>query len=171
MSKTTKFSRILVAVDGSQDSMKAAEYAISLAKSQNLQVDAVSVYHPSYFGLHSITDKMFNEQMDKQIKLHEGYLEEVRSRAEQQDVKVKPHLIEMTSCTMCLGHEEVSEFKPHLMEANSHIGIEITEFAKKNGNDLIVMGSKGLSGLKKMIMGSVASTVMAHATCPVMVIP
>ena len=170
MGQDAKFSRILVAVDGSLQSMKAADYAISLAKSQNSKIDAISIYAPSYFGPHSLTDKMFTKHLNKQIKTHERYLSDVKVRADRKNVNLKSHLVEMTSCTMCLGHDEINDFKPHLVEGNSHIAVEIIEFAKKNRSDLIVIGSRGLTGFKKLLLGSVATTVMAYAPCPVMII-
>jgi nucleotide-binding universal stress UspA family protein len=47
---------------------------------------------------------------------------------------------------------------------------EITDFAKDNGVDLIVMGSLGKSGIEKLLLGSVASRVIRHAPCPVLVV-
>ncbi len=46
----------------------------------------------------------------------------------------------------------------------------IIEEAEEGGCDLIVIGSKGLSGIKRMVMGSVAENVLRHAHCPVTVI-
>lgn len=46
---------------------------------------------------------------------------------------------------------------------------EIVEYADKNKIDMIVIGSRGLSGIKKMLLGSVASGVVTYAHCPVLV--
>ncbi|MDW0342419.1 MAG: universal stress protein, partial [Nitrososphaeraceae archaeon] len=46
---------------------------------------------------------------------------------------------------------------------------EIVEYADKNKVDMIVVGSRGLSGIKKMLVGSVASGVVTYAHCPVLV--
>ena len=46
----------------------------------------------------------------------------------------------------------------------------ILSFAKNNGIDLIVMGSHGRSGLKKLVLGSVASGVVSKALCRVMIV-
>lgn len=148
MSKNVTFSKILVAVDGSSHSMKAVDCAISLAKSQRSDIHAISVYTVSYFGLHAVTDKMFIQNLNKQIKIHEGYLVQVKAKADKNNVR----------------------FKPHLIEGGTNTGIEIIKFAEKNGIDLIVMGSRGHTKFKKLLLGSVASTVIAHAPCPVMVV-
>jgi nucleotide-binding universal stress UspA family protein len=44
------------------------------------------------------------------------------------------------------------------------------EYAEEHNIDLIVIGTKGLSGIKKMLLGSTASGVVAYAHCPVMVV-
>ncbi len=46
----------------------------------------------------------------------------------------------------------------------------ITEYAKKNGMDLIVVGTHGYTGLKKMMLGSVASGVLNQSSVPVLLI-
>ena len=47
----------------------------------------------------------------------------------------------------------------------------IVQEAKKRNADLIVMGTRGVTGLKRVLMGSVAQKVIGHAPCPVMVVP
>ena len=46
---------------------------------------------------------------------------------------------------------------------------EIIEYAEKNRVDMVVIGSRGLSGIKKMLLGSVASGVLIYSHCPVLV--
>ena len=46
----------------------------------------------------------------------------------------------------------------------------IVEYAEEHKMDLIVIGTKGLSGIKKMLLGSTASGVVTYAYCPVMVV-
>ncbi len=46
----------------------------------------------------------------------------------------------------------------------------IVNFLNSNSMDLIVMGSHGRSGIKKALLGSVASDVVGHANCPVLII-
>lgn len=47
----------------------------------------------------------------------------------------------------------------------------ITEYAKKNEVDLIIMGTKGESVIQNKIFGSIASGVMEESTCPTLLIP
>jgi nucleotide-binding universal stress UspA family protein len=46
----------------------------------------------------------------------------------------------------------------------------IVIYAESENIDLIVMGSKGLSGIKNMLLGSVAQEAVSHSHCPVLVV-
>lgn len=46
----------------------------------------------------------------------------------------------------------------------------IVEYGEEKKMDLIVIGSKGMSGLKRMLLGSIASGVVTYAHCPVLVV-
>jgi nucleotide-binding universal stress UspA family protein len=59
--------------------------------------------------------------------------------------------------------------KTESLEANS-TAHKITEYAQENGMDLIVIGTHGYTGLKKLIMGSVASGVLNSSSVPVLLI-
>jgi nucleotide-binding universal stress UspA family protein len=49
-------------------------------------------------------------------------------------------------------------------------GVEIAEYARSIGAELIVIPSHGYTGLKHLLLGSVAERVLHHATCPVLVL-
>jgi nucleotide-binding universal stress UspA family protein len=46
----------------------------------------------------------------------------------------------------------------------------IVEYAELENIDLLVIGSRGLTGFKKLLVGSVASGVVTYAHCPVLVV-
>jgi nucleotide-binding universal stress UspA family protein len=46
---------------------------------------------------------------------------------------------------------------------------EIIQYAEKESIDLIVLGTRGKSGVKKLLLGSTASGVVTYANCPVLV--
>jgi universal stress protein A len=50
-------------------------------------------------------------------------------------------------------------------------GDEIVDYAAKIGADLIVMGSHGRTGVRRILLGSVAEKVLHRATCPVLLVP
>jgi nucleotide-binding universal stress UspA family protein len=47
---------------------------------------------------------------------------------------------------------------------------EICEYARRNGVDLIIIATHGLTGLKHVLIGSVAERIVQHASCPVLVV-
>ncbi|MEM3159895.1 MAG: universal stress protein, partial [Nitrososphaera sp.] len=56
-----------------------------------------------------------------------------------------------------------------ILEAES-IADVIVNYARSHGVDLIVIGSRGRTGLKRFLLGSVASGVVSHAHCPVLIV-
>ena len=56
-----------------------------------------------------------------------------------------------------------------IISASSIVG-EIIEFADKEKVDLIILGTRGRTGFKKLLLGSVAEGVVTHSSCPVMVV-
>ena len=53
---------------------------------------------------------------------------------------------------------------------NKSVTQGIIDYAKESGADVIVIGTKGLTGVEKFIMGGVASSVINNAHCPVVAI-
>jgi nucleotide-binding universal stress UspA family protein len=53
---------------------------------------------------------------------------------------------------------------------SGHVADEIVKFAESEKIDLIIIGSHGLSGIKRFLMGSVANAVVSHAHCSVLVV-
>jgi nucleotide-binding universal stress UspA family protein len=79
------------------------------------------------------------------------------------------------------GQKYVDEIKLKATESNVSVGTDvvvstnsvvktIVEYAEEKNIDLIVIGSKGMSGLKRMLLGSIASGVVTYAECPVLVV-
>ncbi|QLH07353.1 universal stress protein [Nitrosopumilus ureiphilus] len=78
------------------------------------------------------------------------------------------------------AREDLNKIKKSHVVENVPISIEIVHnpsnsdgilsFAENNNTDLIVMGSHGRSGFKKMVLGSVASQVITKASCPVLIV-
>ncbi|WP_437193130.1 universal stress protein [Planctomicrobium sp. SH527] len=49
-------------------------------------------------------------------------------------------------------------------------GLEVTDYAKEESSDLIVISSHGYHGIKRILLGSVAETILRHAHCAVLVL-
>jgi nucleotide-binding universal stress UspA family protein len=152
-----KFSKILITVDGSEQSMDAADYAIVMAKKEdnNAQLIALHVlfsqtgyaYSTNMFGL--VTPSSINE-----------LLEDAKYEAQQWFDKIKEKLYENGDI----------QLKTEVVVSPTSVVGAIVDYAEHENVDLIVIGSRGRSGFKKLLLGSTASGVVTYATCPVLVV-
>ena len=62
------------------------------------------------------------------------------------------------------------ELKKELISSHRPVDYIIVEYAEEKNIDLIVVGTRGRSGFKKLLLGSIASSVVTYAHCPVMVV-
>jgi nucleotide-binding universal stress UspA family protein len=144
-SQKTLFSKILVAIDGSDASMDTADYAISLSKEyNNAELYALHVIRADVdlFGPHETSEFMTTMRNEG-----EKYLNKVRLKANEKNIQIKTEIISSTN-----------------------IAGGIVDYAKENKIDLIVIGTRGRTGFKKLLLGSVASHVVTYAHCPVLVV-
>jgi nucleotide-binding universal stress UspA family protein len=139
----TKGERILVAVDGSEFTDIIVDQAISMGRICNSVILAISVipFFPEYVS----SAVQLEEELSKNTR---KLLETVKRRIEKENIE----------CETLVRIDE----QPHE---------PIVQEAKKRNVDLIVMGTRGMTGLKRVLMGSVAQKVIGHAPCPVMVVP
>jgi nucleotide-binding universal stress UspA family protein len=151
----TKFSKILVTIDGSDHSMKAAQYAIDIARDNKAQLIALTVLDITKIGyaasafIASPTHGL--DELERKRKEAQEWLDKIAK------------LIALQN-----ANDDI-QFKSKIEESMSVAGT-IVEFAENQNMDLIVVGSRGRSGFTKLLLGSVASTVVTYATCPVLVI-
>ncbi len=154
------FSKILVAIDGSENSMKAAVYAIDIAKKDKSQLIALTVLDistPRRVSASFITAPTYG--------LIE--LEEKRKEAEQSLDKVEKLVVKENNT----NNNNKIQFKSEIIEdPTSRIGSAIVDYAERENVDLIVVGTRGRTGFKKMLLGSVASDVVTYAHCLVLVV-
>lgn len=141
------FTKILLAYDGSKAAGKALGRAIELAKaSPGAELDVVHAYdYPRYFigsALAPVPASLNKDVYDIAVQT----AEEARKQVQQSDVNANVQMIQG-------GAAEV-----------------ILEYAKQNGSDLIVIGSRGLGGIREFVLGSVSHNVVQHATIPVLVV-
>ena len=145
--------RILVAVDGSKPSMDASIQAIDIAKRYDAELIVLYVVSPDirYNYLEDVITprlpRALKDVMMIAMQKGERHVDKVKQRASEKNVKVKTDVV--------IGISSVVK--------------EIIEYAEKNRVDMIVMGSRGLSGIKKMLLGSVADGVLRYSHCPVLV--
>ena len=56
------------------------------------------------------------------------------------------------------------------MDEMARLQNAILNYAESENVDLIVMGTRGRSGFRRVLLGSVASAVLSYARCPVMIV-
>jgi nucleotide-binding universal stress UspA family protein len=138
-----KGERILVAVDGSPHSDTAVDLAIRMAKVCNSELCFVSV-----IALYPEVMKLADALEESPSKETRRILDKAQEKARQGNVPC---------------------------ETVVHVGPEPHEFIVEAAIDrnvgLIVMGTHGRTGLKRLLMGSVAERVLGHAPCAVLITP
>lgn len=140
------FHRVLVATGGSPWSDKAVEYAIGLAKDYGLELVVLHVIAdtPPYFIAEAGTS------MDQVLEGNEEAGRRILDEAAQWVADAG------LSCDAQLAWGRVAEV--------------ICRIAAEQECDLIVVGSRGLTGFKRLMLGSISNAVAAKAHCPVLVV-
>ena len=130
----------MVPYDQSAGSNRAIEYAVGLAEKFNSKISIVSCIPRTVPLVPADTTKSLKESMAKSIS------------------KLEPKL-----------KKSKIPFKSALLDSIS-VTESLTKYVESNDVDLIVMGSRGLGGFKKLLLGSVASGVTQHSKCPVLIV-
>jgi len=150
--KSKKPSRILVAVDGSDTSMNAADYAITLAKNNTNEAE---IFVINVIDLSPIFKMLPSDTRKQLIRIG-------RQQASQ---------IFDTIDEMAKRHNIRKKINTEMVETSSlSVADEIIRYAKEKGVDLIVIGTRGRSGMSKALLGSVASKIVTYSPCSVLVV-
>ena len=142
-------TKILLATDGSEEAASAARTAADLAQKTGSELHVVLVeLSTAYVGMGppEIADIPAPEQ--------EELDEEAQSLLDTQVRQIKADGGTVTGAYLRLGRPDV----------------EIVALAEELGAGLIVVGSRGLGGIRRALMGSVSDSVVRHAHCPVLVV-
>jgi nucleotide-binding universal stress UspA family protein len=144
---------ILVAVDGSENSSRALDFALDMAEKYGSTVTILNVSEVLAMGVvpqESTTYSMNNMALlGKDLrKIHEEILIKAVSHAKE----VKPDL-------------EVSS-----MLRDGEPAVEIVTVAKDSGFDVIVVGHKGSGKVRERFLGSISEKVAHLAPCPVVIV-
>lgn len=147
------FERILVAVDGSENSLRAADWAVDLAKREGsslfvLNVIPAPIYSTSASSHPGSASPAMKEFFDKARTDAETVVQKVVTQAETQGIKTRGEIIENV---------------PSIVES-------ITDYADEWKVQVIVVGTRGVTGFRKLLLGSVSGALVAHAPCSVLVV-
>lgn len=152
-SPPAQIRRILVPIDGSKNADRAVDFALSLAKANSADVSFLYVVTG-----HGLIEAPLMDQ-----PVTPGYLDDYYEFVGEKGKQlIKAANAEATSRGVKASGK--------IVVAPAHVVEAITDEASKKKADLIVMGTRGLGGFKKMVMGSVSTGVIHNAACAVMVI-
>ena len=144
--------KILLATDGSKNSEKAGEYAISLADISGAEILVLNVIDTYY--LDAIPQPDIRKSLD----------EELRSDGKRAVEKIKTKLEE----SQCHGYCKNIQFKTMLKEGKP--SEEILKTIEEEDVDQVIIGKSGKHGLERFLLGQTTSNVVREAKVPVNVI-
>jgi nucleotide-binding universal stress UspA family protein len=144
------YTKILVGLDGSSDSMKAVDHALAIAKQNEAKVIVVHII-PSQLRTGVYTSSMAiptsSEYLKRANEAVDVWFERIKQKAGEMDVEVETKLI----------------------SSGYSAGQIIVDLAEKENVDLIVVGTRGMTGFKKLLLGSVALEVVTYSHCAIIV--
>jgi nucleotide-binding universal stress UspA family protein len=140
-----KIKKILIPTDGSDCSLRAAELGISLAKVIGARIFVIYAIDPII--LEELAKGLEEKEIEKELREKgKRYLNYVAGLAEKEGLKAETIL---------------AKGEPH---------DQIVNCAKIKGADMIVMGTYGRRGTKRILIGSVTERVIEYTPCPVLVV-
>jgi nucleotide-binding universal stress UspA family protein len=138
-------SKIAIPYDDSPLSKKALEKAIVIAQQdENIELNVLTVVEVAFYAGYGINTK------DKMREIQHEVVREKLQAVEQQLSKLP------------------NKTKTHVIEGSP--AMAILNFVEENDIDLVIMGSRGLSDLKELFLGSVSHNVVQKASCPVFIV-
>ncbi len=146
-------AKILVATDGSADADLALSTAVDVTICTNSELHVVTVGPGSPDPAYAAHESGF------QYESYEEAVEEIRQEA-QSVLDEQVRKVEEAGGTVAEAHLVMQGPKDQA----------IVRLSEELGVGLIVMGSRGLGGLKRALMGSVSDSLVRHAHCPVLVV-
>jgi nucleotide-binding universal stress UspA family protein len=150
MANGAKFRKIVVAYDGSKDSARAVQTAALLAAKFSSDLVVVHVYSSPMLASTSAGGMLIPNYSE---------LEDAAK------LSGRETLTRGVRAASAIGARARGE----LLEASSTVEA-LVDFALNEKADLIVVGTRGMTGFKKLLMGSVSSGLVSHAPCPVLVV-
>ena len=138
-------SKLLVPVDGSENSLRALDHAIYLAEKTGANITAMNVIeNPPTVYVES--QKLLNDLIAKFRAESANILDKCKQIAEKSDVKIETVIGEGDAASTIVGYAQKGDF------------------------DTIIIGRRGLGRFKEMVLGSISNKVLHHAKCSVMIV-
>jgi nucleotide-binding universal stress UspA family protein len=143
--KPLQIRNVLVAIDFSEPSLEAIEFALPLLKQFGAELHLVHVFEPDY----PLATMAAMPLIIPELEVGQSVRHHLKNVA-------RKHAVE-------LGRENIHALKGRPFQ-------EICELARKIGIDLIVISTRGNTGIKHLLLGSTAERVVRYSPCPVLVV-
>jgi nucleotide-binding universal stress UspA family protein len=137
---------IVVGTDGSATADSAVQRAATLAKLTGARLELVSGYREDYSSFAAGTGMYPGNLAEDARKAASGCLEEAAAKLRSRGLAVETH---------CMGGDPAAA---------------LIDIAEATNADLIVVGSKGMKGTRRFVLGNVPNKVSHHAPCSVMIV-
>ena len=135
------FSKILIAVDGSEVSYRALHAALFLSEKLR-SIHVMENVPPVYIESQKVLDELLEARKNESQKI-------------------------LDECSLIATKKGIT-LTTNLLEGNP--ASTILEFSQSEKYDVIIIGSSGIGKFKELILGSVSSKVIHHSTCPILLI-
>jgi universal stress protein A len=146
-----KFKKILCPIDFSEYANEALKFAVLLAEKNRSSLHLIHVLPKiNYYdwNMNGVYPLISEELLDNEKRETENKLIDLVKKLKAQNPKI--------------------DISYEMIDTNT-IADNIVNIAKKTNTDLIIMGSHGRKGIDRILMGSVAESVLRHAECNVMI--
>ena len=139
------FSKLLVPVDGSDNSFRALNHAIFLSKKVTAQITALRVME--YLPLVYVqSQRTLDKIISKYIEESKNILNKSRDIGKKNGVRIETRL------------------------RKGDAALNIIDYSKKENYDTIIMGRRGMGKLKQLVLGSTSTKVLNHSDCTVVIV-
>jgi len=138
-----RFKKILVGIDGSPNSIRGLNHAISLARQSQGIITGIHVL-PEFPPSYEVNIKSYRAQLSKDVK---KFMDSAKTSTALHGI----------------------DFNEKITSSKNAVDT-IVGFAKKNGFDVIVIGSRGLGSPKANYIGSIAHGIVNNSKVPVLVV-
>jgi nucleotide-binding universal stress UspA family protein len=139
------FSKVLVPVDGSDNSFRALDAALLLSEKLGAKITVIHVMEEIPVS-YVVSEKLLREITDSYKRESQDILSKCSDIAKQKGLTTETKLLQ------------------------GDAGSTILNYSENEKSDIIIMGSRGRGKFKELVLGSVSSKVVHHASCAVMII-
>lgn len=144
-----EYKRILIAIDDTEESFKAADHAISIAKKFNSRLFAITVFDiPDIYFLNPETQQSNRYYLNEYIQNVNNRLQDIKNKALELDLQIETKILD-------------EKLRPER---------SIIYYANENKIDLIVIGKGKRGNIKEWILGSTSIEVIKESECTVMLV-